>query len=111
MLYYLTPFAVFILLTVFINYCLKISEGVLVFQIRIFNILIYKRKINHKQITALKFKRVGWTKKCVVVKSRKGISFRVIDFNPKTVFNDLINFANDYSIPISKTKDYTILEK
>lgn len=111
MLYYLIPLAIFTLATIFINYSLKISDGALTFQIRIFNLLIYNRKVNHEQIKTMKFKRVGWSKKCVVVKNRKGFNFRVINFNPKNIYNDLINFSKDYGIPVSKTKDYTIFEK
>ncbi|MCJ0930492.1 hypothetical protein MST22_04930 [Virgibacillus halodenitrificans] len=110
-LYYLIPSAIFILLAIFINYSLEISDGVLGFQIRILNILIYNKMVNHKQIIGLDFKRVGWGKKCAVIKIHKGFNFRVIDFNPKTVFKHLVNFATDYDIPVSKTKEYTILDK
>lgn len=111
MLYYLIPLAILTLITIFINYSLTISDGAVRYQICIFSLPIHNREVNHEQITALKFKRVGWSQKCVVVKNRKGLNFRVINFNPNTVLKDLINFASDYDIPIFKTKDYTILDK
>lgn len=111
LLYYIIPFAVFILATIFMNFKFKIHDGALDFQIRIFTLAIYKRKINHNQIKGMKFKRTGWGKKCAIVQSHKGFNFRITHFKQEIIYNDLIDFANDYEIPIFKTKDYLILEK
>ena len=59
----------------------------------------------------MKFKRIGWAKKCVIIKNEKGFSFRIINFNPNKIYLELFNFAKEYGIPISKSKDYLILEK
>lgn len=111
MLYYLIPLAIVLLSTIFMNYKLKISNGTLTFQIRIFSVSFYNKAVSHKEITSMKFKRAGWGKKCVIVKNHKGFNFRITNFNPETIYNDLNNFATDYEIPIYKTKDYLILEK
>ncbi|WP_090871377.1 hypothetical protein [Oceanobacillus limi] len=57
------------------------------------------------------FKRAGWGKKCVIIKNHKGFHFRIINFKPEHIYNDLMDFAQNYEIPVSKTKDYLILEK
>ena len=110
-LYFHMPFTIFVFATIFINFRFKISSGVLKFQIRIFALAIYNKEVNHEQIDAIKLTRVGWKKKCAVVQNKKGLNFRILAFSPASIFNDLIEFANDYKIPISKTKDYVILER
>jgi len=110
MLYYLIPLALFVFSTIFMDFKLVISDGLLTFQIRVFTLTIYKKTVSHKQVEKMIFKRVGWGNKCVIVKKQKGIHFRIINFSPKNIYHDLIEFANRYDIPIHKTKDYLILE-
>ena len=110
-LYFHIPFTILVLTAIFINFGFKISNGVLKFQIRIFTLAIYNKEVNHEQIDGIKLTRVGWKKKCAVVQNQNGLNFRILAFNPEFIFNDLIEFANDYKIPISKTKEYVILEK
>lgn len=111
MLYFLIPAAIAILATAFMDFKFKIMDGRLTFQIRVFSLSLYKKVVSHNQVNSMKFKRVGWAKKCVVVKNDKGFNFRIINFRPDTLYDDLIDFANEYDIHISKTKDYMILEK
>ncbi|MHA6261372.1 hypothetical protein ACXYMX_16030 [Sporosarcina sp. CAU 1771] len=108
--YFHIPFTILVLTAIFINFRFKISNGVLKFQIRIFTLAIYNKEVNHEQIDGIKLTRVGWKQKCAVVQNQKGLNFRILAFNPESIYNDLIVFANDYEIPISKTKDYVILE-
>ncbi|SFL53965.1 hypothetical protein SAMN04487943_102127 [Gracilibacillus orientalis] len=111
MYYFLIPFSVVILATIFMKFNLKITGGSLTYKILVFSLTIYKREIPHSQILAMKFKRAGWGKKFVIVKNKKAFNFRIIEFYPKSIYIDLIDFANKYGIPISKTKDYLILER
>lgn len=111
MFYYITPFVLFILATVFMNYRFKITNEVLIFQIRVFKLIIFNKKVSNKQIKGINLKRVGWSRRCAVVQNHKGLNFRIVDFNPDTIFDDLIEYANSYKVPISKTKDYILLEK
>ncbi|WP_117170121.1 hypothetical protein [Paraliobacillus sediminis] len=67
--------------------------------------------VEPKHIDSVKFKRIGWGKKCVIVKNNTGLNFRISNFDPEIIYNDLLAFANAYSIPITKTKDYLILER
>ncbi len=111
MYYFLIPFSIFILASIFVNFKFKMAEGSMTFQILIFIFAVYNKEVDHKQIDSMKFKRIGWGKKCVIVKNNNGFNFRISNFYPEKIYNDLIGFANEYSIPISKTKDYLILEK
>jgi len=106
MLYVLVPGAIVILLTIFVNFKLKILDSFLTFQICVFSLPLYNRTVSSEQISNMKFKRVGWARKCVVVKNKKAFNF-----SPDSLYKDLIDFANKYDVPIIKTKDYTILEK
>lgn len=109
--YFLASFAIFNLAVVFMNIKFKILEDSLNYQALLFTFTIYKKQVHHNQIDSMKFKRVGWAKKSVTVKSNKGLNLRISNFYPKGVYNDLIAYAEKYSIPINKTKDYLILEK
>ncbi|MCZ2260923.1 hypothetical protein [Sporosarcina sp. G11-34] len=111
MLYVLVPAAIVILLTIFVNFKLKILDSFLTFQICLFSLPLYNRTVSSEQISNMKFKRVGWARKCVVIKNKKAFNFRITNFSPDSLYKDLIDFANKYDVPIFKTKDYTILEK
>lgn len=74
MLYILIPFAIVILVMIFVNFKLKIKDSLLTFQISAFSLSLYKKTVSSEQISNMKFKRVGWARKCVVVK-KKGIQF------------------------------------
>jgi len=95
----------------FIQFRIKIDDGFLAYQILFLTIPIYKRVVYPNQIIQMKFKRVGWATKGVVIQVNKGFNIRVVNFVPNNVYINLINFANKYGIPISKTRDYLILEK
>jgi hypothetical protein len=94
-----------------VEYKVEITEGYLTYQIQFFNVPLYKKVVHHHQIKSMKFKRIGWAKKCVMIKNQKGFSFKIANFNPNSIYNDLIDFAKEYDIPISKSKDYLILER
>lgn len=111
MYYFLIPFSIFILATVLMQFEFKIGAGSMTFKILILTLTIYKKEVHFNQIVGMKFKRVGWGKKCVIVQNNKGLNFRITDFHPKKIYNDLIGFANEHDISIFKTKDYLILEK
>lgn len=108
---YLIPLLILILAAIFINYRFKIKNRILTFQVRIFKLIIYSREVSDKQIKRIKFKRGGWSKRSAIIQNNKGFNFRIVDFNPSSIFDDLIGYANDYKIPITKTKDYITLEK
>lgn len=111
MMCFLIPVSIIVLVTIFMNFKVKLLDGFLTFRVCIFSISIYNRTVSHEQISCMKFKRIGRASKCVIVKNHKGFNFRITNFSPDTLYSDLIDFANEYAIPIFKTKDYMMLEK
>lgn len=109
--YFLIPLSIFTLATIFMKFKLKIGDDSLTFQILVFNLTIYKKEVHYNQIIRMKFKRTGWAKKCVNVQNKMGFNFRITNFNSENIYHDLIDFADKHKIPVSKTKDYLILEK
>lgn len=81
MLYYLIPLAIFVFLTIFMVFTVVITDGFLTFQIQVLTLTIYKKTVSHEQIEMLKYKRVGWWHRCVIVKNYKGFNFRIVNFN------------------------------
>ena len=103
--------ALFLLLSIFIRFIFVIDDGYLTFQTLFFSIPIFKKVLFPNQINQIKFKRIGWATKCAIIQVKKGFNVRIVNFTPSNVFVDLIDFANEKGISISKTKDYLILEK
>jgi hypothetical protein len=110
LIYFQIGLIVLILFSFFIQFKFKIVDGYLVYQILFFAIPIYKKVVSPKQIIRMKFKRVGWMTKGAIIQVKKGFNIRVVHFAPDNIFADLIDFANENSISISKTKDYRILD-
>jgi len=111
LLFFRILITVFILVAIFIQYKFKIDDGHLTYQILFLTVPIYKKVVYPNQIIQIKFKRVGWAKKATIIQVKKGVNIRLVNFVPNNIFGELINFANKYSISISKTRDYLILEK
>ncbi|WP_157052462.1 hypothetical protein [Ornithinibacillus contaminans] len=109
--YYLIPFSIFLVVTILMRFKLRKTDNTLTFQVLILNFTIYKKEVHYSHIVRMKFKRVGWGKKLVIVKNIKGFNFRISNFYPGSVYQDLHSFAEVHNIPISKTKDYLLLEK
>ncbi|WP_312469370.1 hypothetical protein [Neobacillus sp.] len=111
LLYFQILLALFILLLIFIQFKFVIDDGYLTYQMLFFAMPIYKKVLFPNQIIQMKFKRIGWTTKGAIIQVKRGLNIRVVNFAPNNVFIDLIDFANENGISISKTKDYLILEK
>jgi hypothetical protein len=102
---------VFILLSFFMEFSFKIDEGFLIYQLLFMAIPIFQKVVSPNQIIRMKFIRVGWMSKGAIIQVKNGFNIRVIHFSPDDILVNLIDFANKNNIPISKTKDYRILEK
>ncbi|MFJ8235334.1 hypothetical protein ACIQ34_06225 [Ureibacillus sp. NPDC094379] len=102
---------IFTLLTVCFRFKFTICEKNLSYRIELFKFQIYQKEIDINEIKQIKFTCVGWAKKGAVVKVTNGFNIRIFDFEPSHVYTDLLEFANNHSISIFKTKDYLILEK
>jgi hypothetical protein len=98
-------------MTLLAEYKVEIKEGFFTYQIQLFNITLYKKVVHHHEIKRMKFKRIGWAQKCVMIKNEKGFPIKIANFNPNNIYPDLIDFATVYDIPITKSKDYLMLER
>lgn len=100
-----------VFLALFIRYKFVIEESRLTYQVLLVNVPIFIRELQPNDIQNVKFKRVGWAKKAGIIKPKKGINLRIINFSPDDVFDKLKDFVTVYDISSSKTKDYQILDK
>lgn len=104
-------FAIFFLLSIFINYKIKIDDHDLTYQILFLKLSIYKNVVHPQQIKQIKFILVGWTGKGAVIKTKKGFNIHIGHYFSNEVIKALENFAKNHNISIYKTKDYLIIEK
>lgn len=111
LIYYQISLIIFLFVVLFIKYEFKIEDSTLTYQISFFKLPIYKKVISHNHIKRIKYKRVGWATKCAIIQVEKGFNIRIANFTPNNVFLNLTKFSEKQGIPISKTKDYLILEK
>lgn len=99
-------FSVIILLAIFVRYALRIEKDELIFQTRFLSILIYQKSIKKNDMVKMKFERFGWSKKGVIIKMKKGVNIRIVDFTPEMVFQELHHFASENQITFVETKDF-----
>ncbi|MBM6619644.1 hypothetical protein [Bacillus suaedaesalsae] len=95
---------------IFSHYKVRLEDS-LTYEVYVFGLRIYRKVISSKQITQIRFIRIGWAKKGAVVVIRKAFNIRLYDVKPISLFVDLQSFAKKNNINIRKTKDYEILEK
>ena len=100
-----------IIILAFVRFKFYIEENTLTYEIMLFTILLYKRRVFPDDIKHVKFVRTGWAKKAAIIKVKKGINLRIINFEPTHVCPDLNKFTDKHSISISKTNDYILLDK
>ncbi|MCD8510005.1 MAG: hypothetical protein LRY73_09160 [Bacillus sp. (in: Bacteria)] len=85
---------------------ITIDSDQLGYEIVLFKKSIVKKRIMPEEINLIKFKEVGWFKRAAVINVKKGMDIRIIDNNPKKVYDDLCEFGERNDIKIIKTKDY-----
>ena len=109
--YFQIVLQIFILIGLFLDYKLKIDDSFLTYQISLFRVSLYKKRIAPEQIKRMKFVRVGWLSKGAIIQLEKGFNIRVTHYTPKTIIVELLDFADKEEIPVLKTRDFVILEK
>ncbi|SDJ12147.1 hypothetical protein [Salimicrobium halophilum] len=103
--------AAFLLVSLLLSFRMKIEDSRLSYVVFIANLKVYQRTVSPEDIKKIKFKRAGWMKKKVVVKMTKGFNWRVLHFEPETIYRELELYANSEEIPVIKTNNYCVLEK
>jgi len=102
---------IYILLLFFMKFTIKIDNEMLSYQVFLFSWRVYIKVLTPDQVSYIQFRRVGWASKGAVVQVKKGLNVRVYNFKAENILKDLIHFANEHQISISKSKDYLILKK
>ena len=105
------PFLALILIALLINFKFTIEKGLLTFTILLYKFPVYKKEVSHSEVEHIQFKRVGWSKKCAIIKNNKSFNLRIVNFYPTKIYDDLIDFAEKNRIPMHKTEEYQILER
>ncbi|MFV8828486.1 hypothetical protein [Alkalihalobacterium sp. APHAB7] len=104
-------FLVLLFLTLFLNYTFIIHPTAFVFFVRLHKLPVLTINTNSDYVEKIKFRRYGWEVKGAVIEVRKKLNMRIINFHPYEVYDELYRFATQHNIPVTKTKDYQILEK
>jgi len=100
-----------IILLASLRFKFYIEENILTYEIFLFTFLLYKRRVSPDEIKQVKFIRTGWAKKGAIIKLKKGLSLRIVNFEPTNVCPDLNAFTDKHSISSLKTNDYILLDK
>lgn len=101
----------FNILVILIQFKLRIEEKYFSYQIVLLTFPIYEKVVYPNQIIQMNFKRYGWMTKGVLIRTLKGFNIRIVGFEPKDhVIEELLQFAIENDISISKSKDYLLLE-
>ncbi|WP_147628982.1 diguanylate cyclase [Oceanobacillus massiliensis] len=95
----------------FIGFRLTIGRDTLRYEVLLMRFPVYAKEISAGQIKKIHFKRVNWSTKAAVVQLEKGMNLHIRGFTPKAAYDHLMEFAESKDLPISKTRDYRILEK
>lgn len=103
--------AAFLIVGLMLSFRMKIEGSSLSYVVFIGKLKVYRRTVSPQNIEKMKFKRAGWMEKMVVIQLKKGINWRVLHFEPEEIYKELEMYANQEEIPVTKAKDYLLLEK
>ncbi|MBO9130222.1 hypothetical protein [Bacillus sp. 165] len=103
--------SLFVLIGMCIHYTVRIEKGYITYQIYFMRIPVFKKDVYANQIAQMKFARFGWVTKGTIVKLNKGMSLRIINFTPDTIYGELIEYATTHDITIIVTEDYKIISR
>ncbi len=76
MIFYFAPVFLFLLGAIFVHYKLKIKDQSLVYQVILFDKLIYEKEVHLDEVKHVKLKRVGWKTKCAIIHVTKELFSR-----------------------------------
>ncbi|MCP3028424.1 hypothetical protein [Halobacillus sp. A5] len=98
-----------IIITLGLNYTLKIEKDLVIYRIYLWNLPIFNKKIDAASINKVIFKRYGWDQKGACLRVEKGGTIRIIRFTPDSVYEELEKFTDVHRIQLHKSKDYLSL--
>ncbi|WP_026907269.1 hypothetical protein [Paucisalibacillus globulus] len=94
-----------------IRFRIKIQDDYLTHQVSFLNLSLINRNVYPKEISEIKFFRIGWAKKAAKIGLNNGVSIRLAVIDNSEAYGHLLDFAEKNNISIRKTKDYLILER
>lgn len=94
-----------------VNFKFQIINDCLWYELLIWKFSLHKKVVTDEKIKKISFKRSGWKRKSAVIHLKKGLNIRLSDFRPNTYCEQLKVFAAVYGIPVTKSRDYLLLEK
>ncbi|MDI2587411.1 hypothetical protein OR571_09920 [Psychrobacillus sp. NEAU-3TGS] len=109
--YFSILLGLFIIITFSINYTFNFLDEYLMYEVSFKSICIYKRVLYPSHLKKIAFKRYSWATPGALIHTKKGLNLRLVLFSSNKIFYELLTFANKHDIPISKTKDYLLLER
>ncbi len=96
---------------IFIEHQIQVEKEKINYQVLLFSKPIYNKTMVNTEIQKIIFKRVGWVTKAAIIKTKKGLNVRIVDFNPKQIYFELISYAEENKIAVYKKKDFNTLMK
>ncbi len=106
----LLSLALLIIILWMVTRYLKIDEDHIIYELELFNIVIYSRRYSLEDIKELKFMRAGWMDQGAILKLHKGMDIKLYYFKPENIYSHLYQFGLDNDVKINRTKDYEMLE-
>lgn len=100
-----------VIMPIFIEHQLQVEKEKVKYQVLLFSKPIYNKTMVSTDIQKIIFKRVGWVTKAAIIKTKMGLNIRIVDFNPKQVYFELISHAEENKIDVYKEKDFNTLMK
>ena len=106
----LLSIALLIIILWMVTRYLKIEKDHVLYELELFNIVIYSRRYSPEDIEELKFMRAGWMDPAAMLKLHKGMDIKLYYFKPENIHSHLYSFGLENDVRINKTKDYEMLE-
>lgn len=91
------------LIALFIKYEFFIGADDVTFTTYFLWLKLYEKRVDKNSIKKINFKRTGWQTKSAAIKTTEGLPIRLASFVPADLFEELINFCEEHSIPYNKT--------
>lgn len=91
-----------------ITYSCWIKKGSITYEVRIFGLKMYAKRIDVTDIKKVVFKRTGWQSKSAIIQRHKGFSIRVASFKPQTIYQDIIAFCDTHEVQYVLTDSYKL---
>ncbi|MGP4074693.1 hypothetical protein [Halobacillus sp. K22] len=106
-------FILFLIMVVISSFRYKFEVGhdQLVYRLLFFKKTIYIRKLAPSDISQIRFVRLMWAKKTVLIKVKSERKIRLVEPSPSTAFDHLMEFADKHEVELHKTRDYLLLER